>query len=174
MATAHRTKKRCLRTPILGGTVCMMHGGRASHVKAKAALRLLELEAEAVVSRLDVGPVDNPLLELKKLAGRTLAWEQLFEQKRKEITEWRYTHGASGEQLRAEVSVVERAMDRCAHILVAIAKLNLDERLVRLEESKAALVEQLILDVFTDLKLTDAQIREGRISVGRRLRAITG
>jgi len=96
----------------------------------------------------------------------------VFDQKRQQLEEWRYTHG-SGEQLRSEVAVVERAMDRAANVLTMIAKLNLDERLVRLEEAKAALVEKLILDVFTDLHLTEQQIRDGRVSLGRRLSAIT-
>lgn len=172
-ATSHRTSQRCLRWAIKGGTVCATHGGTTPVVRAAAQRRLIEAEADAMISRMDIGPVENPLLELKKLAGRVLAWERLFEEKRQSISEWRYKSD-SGEQLRAEVAVVERAMDRCANVLVAIAKLNLDERLVQLEESKAALVEQLVLGVFTDLQLTPVQIREGRASLGRRLRAITG
>lgn len=173
IATSNRTGNRCRKWPIHGGLVCPTHGGSIGHVKVKAAERLAEQEAMAMLSRLDVGPVENPLLELRKLAGRVLAWEQLFETKRAELEEWRYEHN-SGEQLRSEVAVVERAMDRCATVLTMIAKLNLDERLVRLEEAKAALVEQLVLGVFTDLKLDDAQIREGRVSLGRRLSAIAG
>jgi hypothetical protein len=141
-------------------------------VKAAAQRRLAEQEAETMVSRMDLGPVENPLLELKKLASRALAWEALFEEKRQLIVDWRYTNGA-GEQLRAEVAIVERAMDRCATILGLIAKLNLDERIVHIEEAKAALVEQLVLAVFKDLNLTETQVSEGRVSLGRRLRAIT-
>lgn len=173
IATSNRTAQRCGRWPIKGGLVCPTHGGSIGHVKAKAAERVVEEEAMAMVSRMNIDPVQNPLLELKMLAGRALAWEKLFAAKREEIEEWRYTHPGAGEQLRSEVAVVERAMDRCAHVLVQIAKLNLDERLVRLEEAKAALVEQLVLDVFSDLKLTNTQIREGRVSLGRRLAAIT-
>lgn len=172
VATCNRTGNRCGKWPIRGGVVCATHGGSIGHVKVKAAERLIEQEAMAMVSRMDIGPVENPLLELKLLAGRVLAWERVFDEKRQQLEEWRYTHG-SGEQLRSEVAVVERAMDRAANVLMMIAKLNLDERLVRLEEAKAALVEKLILDVFADLHLTDEQLREGRVSVGRRLRAIT-
>lgn len=43
--TAHskQTKKRCLRPPILGGTVCRYHGGGCPQVKRKAAERLADL-----------------------------------------------------------------------------------------------------------------------------------
>lgn len=172
VATSNRTGNRCAKWAIRGGLVCNTHGGSTGHVKAKAAERLIEAEAMAMVSRMNIQAVENPLLELKLLAGRVLAWERVFDQKRQQLEEWRYTHG-SGEQLRSEVAVVERAMDRAASVLTMIAKLNLDERLVRLEEAKAALVEKLILDVFADLHLTDQQIREGRQSIGRRLAAIT-
>lgn len=173
IATSNRTGLRCGRWPIKGGLVCPTHGGSIGHVKAKAAQRLMEEEAMAMVSRLNIGPVEDPLLELRKLAGRALAWEKVFDEKREQLQEWRYTHG-SGEQLRSEIAVVERAMDRCAHVLGLIVKLGLDERIVRLEEARAAIVEKLVIDVFADLHLTEHQIREGRISLGRRLSAITG
>lgn len=172
-AKAKRTQVRCLRWAIKGGTVCPTHGGSIRRVKAAAKVRLLEREAAGVVARLDAAPVENPLFELKKLAGRALAWEKVFTDKLDQIKEWRY-ESDSGEQLRAEVAVIERAMALCAKVLVDIAKLNLDERLVRLEESRAALVEQVMLAVFADLQLTPAQIRDGRSSLGRRLLAITG
>lgn len=171
-ATSKRSRERCRRAATPGSPVCKIHGSGSPQAKRKAVLRLVEDEALAMVSRMDVAPVADPLLELRKLAGRALAWEAVFDQKRLEIQEWRYQAGA-GEQLRSEIAVVERAMDRCAHVLGMIVKLGLDERLVRLEEAKAALVEKLILDVFTDLALTDDQIRVGRQSLGRRLAAIT-
>ena len=40
---AKSTGKRCLRRPILGGFVCVKHGGQLPRVKAKAAERLPDL-----------------------------------------------------------------------------------------------------------------------------------
>lgn len=44
----NRQKKRCGRSPILGGTVCRMHGGAAPQVKAKALERLMQLQNAAI------------------------------------------------------------------------------------------------------------------------------
>lgn len=42
-AKSKRTGKRCQRPPILGATVCRMHGGASPQVKRKAAERLADL-----------------------------------------------------------------------------------------------------------------------------------
>jgi hypothetical protein len=39
-----------------------------------------------------------------------------------------------GEAIRGEIVLWERAMDRCLAVLGTIAKLNIDERLVRINE----------------------------------------
>ncbi len=165
-ATARRTGQRCGRSAILGGNVCATHGGSIGRVKRRAAERLAENEATAMVARMTIEPVTDPIAELKALAGRALAWEKTFDQKRQELAEFRYRDERSGEQIRAEILLVERGMDRCLAILTAVAKLALDERLVKLEEAKAALVEQLVLGVFTDLGLTPgADVRGGGVTL---------
>jgi hypothetical protein len=44
----NRQGQRCKRPPILGGTVCRMHGGAAPQVKNKAEERLRALEMPAI------------------------------------------------------------------------------------------------------------------------------
>lgn len=46
----NRQGKPCGRAPILGGTVCNMHGGKAPQVIAKAKERLKALYPKAVVA----------------------------------------------------------------------------------------------------------------------------
>jgi len=48
----NRQGRRCGKPPILGGTVCRMHGGAAPQVEAKAKERLAALVPKAL-SRLD-------------------------------------------------------------------------------------------------------------------------
>lgn len=43
-----RSGKQCAKAPIVGGTVCRMHGGSAPQVKAKAAQRVADMLAEAI------------------------------------------------------------------------------------------------------------------------------
>lgn len=63
--TAHssRTKKRCKRAPILGGTVCAFHGGSAPQVKEKARERL---------ALAHITP-DRTLLEIARVAYADIA-----------------------------------------------------------------------------------------------------
>lgn len=44
----NRQGKRCGRAPIVGGTVCRMHGGAAPQVAAKALDRLLQFQPKAI------------------------------------------------------------------------------------------------------------------------------
>lgn len=48
VAMSKRSRTRCRRAPIPGGTVCKMHGGGAPQVKAAAAKRLDELRPLAI------------------------------------------------------------------------------------------------------------------------------
>lgn len=48
LATAKSSGKRCGRSAILGGTVCVVHGGSAPQVKAKARARILSLVDPAI------------------------------------------------------------------------------------------------------------------------------
>ena len=47
-ATSKQSGQRCKGRPIPGGTVCVMHGGRAPHVQAKAAERLRAMQDIAI------------------------------------------------------------------------------------------------------------------------------
>jgi F0F1-type ATP synthase membrane subunit b/b' len=66
---------------------------------------------------------------------------------------WRYQAGA-GEQIRAEVALYERALDRTARLLADMARLNLDERLERLTEAQGqqivAVVRFALLELGAD------------------------
>jgi hypothetical protein len=47
-ATAKATKARCRRSAIMGGTVCMKHGGSAPQVREKANERLRDMLEDAI------------------------------------------------------------------------------------------------------------------------------
>lgn len=129
----------CGNWPIKGGTVCGSHGGKAPQVKAKAAQRVVEQQARAALARLDVPPVEDPLSELAKVCAQVITWKDSMADRVNALTSLRYsTEG--GEQLRAEVALWERALDRCERFLTAMARLNIDERLARISEERAELI----------------------------------
>jgi hypothetical protein len=117
-----------------------------------------------------VVPVDNPLAELQKLAGQVLAWKDAIGRMVNELEEIRYASEHSGEQLRSEVALFERAMDRCERVLVAMARLNIDERLAKISERQASLVVGVLKGALDDLGI-DRTEEEVRKTMARRLRA---
>jgi hypothetical protein len=161
----------CNNYAIVGGVVCHAHGGRARQVKAKAAERATEDKMRAKLARMDVTPVADPLTELSRIAGQVVAWKDAIADLVNDLTAVRYsTEG--GEQLRAEVALFERALDRCEKFLTAMARLNIDERLARISEQQADLIMRAVTGGISDLGLPHEQQVEASRHVARRLRAV--
>ena len=150
---------------------CRKHLGNAPTVARAAERERLEAEARAELARLDVMPVGNPLEELQKLAGRVLAWEHAIGELVNRLSGIRYESEHGGEQLRAEVALLERAMDRCERVLVAMARLNIDERLVRVTERQASLVASVLKGALDDLGIDRSGEEVGKV-MARRLRLV--
>jgi hypothetical protein len=123
---------------VTGQDKCRMHLGRkAQPVIAEARL---QEQAERLLYQRDAAPVTDPLSALQRLAGRAAAWEDIIGEKVNEMRSIRYsTEG--GEQLRSEIVVMERAMDRLGKLLVDIAKLNIEERLAVIRRRTADMLE---------------------------------
>lgn len=131
----------CHGSPVTGSERCRMHLGGAAQ-PAIAEARLQE-EAARLLYQRDAQPVTDPLSALQRLAGRAAAWEDIIGEKVNELHSLRYsTEG--GEQLRSEIVVMERAMDRLGKLLVDIAKLNIEGRLATVREATAVMLEQAL------------------------------
>lgn len=145
----NRSGKRCGRYAIPGGRVCTTHGGRAVQVKAAADRRLAQADAERIVSQVVTarGPLSlaDVYTELQKTAGLAVAWRDMLEEKVTALTEWRYeAKGAGTEQLRSEIALFERSLDRVGKLLEVIARLDLDTRVAALNAAQGAAVAEVI------------------------------
>jgi hypothetical protein len=100
----------------------------------------VEQQARAELARLDLPPVEDPLSELARVCGQVLGWKDMLAEKVNALSSLRYENEAGGEQLRAEVALWERALDRCERFLTAMARLNIDERLAKISEERAELI----------------------------------
>ena len=150
---------------------CRKHLGNTPNVARAAERERVEHEARQELAHLDVEPVDNPLEELQKLAGRVLAWEKAIGEMVNGLSAIRYESEHGGEQLRAEVGLLERAMDRCERVLVAMARLNIDERLAKVTARQASLVNDVLKGALDDLGI-DRSEEEVRKVMARRLRLV--
>lgn len=147
-----------------------MHlGEKAAPAIAAAAI---EQQARQILYRHDAAPVSDPLEALQRLAGRALALEETIGELVNNLRSVRYETETGGEQLRAEVAVLERAMDRCGRLLVDIAKLNIEERMAKVTEKQAAMAMDAMSAALRDMGLSTEQQREARQRVAGHLRLV--
>ena len=160
-----RNKERCGNKPVRGATVCRMHGGSAPQVKAKAAERVAQQEFDEemtrTLARLKVAPVDNPLTVLAELAGQAVAFKDALAARVNDLQSIRYEDMRGAEQLRSEVALWERALDRCERFVTSMARLKIDDRLAKVEEAQVELL----------LAALDAGLIAGNVEPGRRAEA---
>ncbi len=173
------TTKRgpCQNNPIRGATVCRTHGGAIGRVKAAAGRRYAEQQIDervrgTLAKLLDTGAmIEDPLTELSKLATEAVLWKDIMAQQVAELGEYRYEDGRGAEQLRSEIALFERALDRCNSILVGIAKLGIDERLAAIQEKQVERILAAIDAALRFVNVTADQLEPAREVAARHLRS---
>jgi len=167
---------RCPNRSMNYQPVCGQHGGHAPQSLAGAQRReaeaKLERQVERTLARLEVAPVDNPLTALAQLAGQVVAWQDALADKVNALTDIRYEDARGAEQLRSEVALYERAMDRCNTVLGQIAKLDIDTRLAAISERQAEAIIGVIEGLLDFLGVTGPQATAAKQFAARKLRAV--
>ena len=155
----------CKGPAVRGADKCRMHLGK------QPGASILQARADQLLHQFDAPAVADPLEALQRLAGRALALEETIGRLVNDLTVIRYESEGGGEQLRAEVAVLERAMDRCGRLLVDIAKLNIEERLAKITEIQVGIIQEAMFAVLGEMGLPPDKQREAQQRLGRRLRA---
>lgn len=169
----NRQGAQCGQFAAPGAKICRFHGARSPGAAAKAAERVTEANARRELAKLGalLGPaemVENPLERLQQLAGEADRWMDLMRRRVAELTAVGYESALGQEQVKAEVQLYERAMDRTAQILSAIARLNIDERLAAVSERQADTVLRALNGVLDWLGLDhEHKIQAKRIAAAR-------
>ena len=136
-----------------GQEVCSMHGGMNPAARRNAMERLAAERAAAFLSQQAYEPMEDPILHMQMLASEAWAAKEFF---KTQIEELRYK-GQTGEQLRSEVALWERAIDRCDKIISNNIRLGIAERMLRLREEQAVQIIGLIQRVMDQLDIPPAQ-----------------
>lgn len=137
--------------------------------KDRANQRLAWVRATNFLTREGYRQIDDPVEALAELAGEVWAAKDFFAAK---IEELRYSSNV-GEQLRAEVALYERALDRCIKVLEVMAKLGISERRTKVAEAEAIMLAAVIQNVLGRLDLSPDQEALALSIVPEELRAIT-
>jgi len=174
-AHAKSTGKQCTRPAVAGATVCRFHGGAAPQVVAAAQVRLLDQAARELFGKMtpEVAPVDNPLAAYAEFAGEVMAWKQLMHSLLDDLRNVGYESERNGEQIYAAVQLYERAMDRVNTVLSSYARLNIDERLLKVTEAQSKAIMRAIEAVIQHLGASGEQATQARGIAARHLRAVS-
>lgn len=157
-AAHNRAGRPCGAQPLVGTEPprCRNHAGRsaevirAQHEAQQNAVRLFRAR-QAAAQREGLVEYVDPLEELHRLAGEVLMWRDVCRELVGALPELRYRAGAAGEQVRAEVGLYERSLERAEKLLADLVRLGIEERLVKLNQARAAVIERVIDGVLYDL-----------------------
>jgi len=112
--------------------------------------------------------VDLATAVLQRIGGRAVRLVEVLEVVVADLKRIRYESQA--EQIDGRVIVYERALDRAGKILTDLARLNLDERLVRVSEAQGLLLNQIISGVLGDVGASAEMLAAVRPALATRLR----
>lgn len=152
-AKAKLTGERCRNRPMLGQTVCRLHGGSTQRARHAGARRVAQAEAAKQLERLGTrGPLEDPVAELLTALRELVDLKDLLRQQLKEAED----------ADDARVDAYARALERVQRALTDAARLDLEARLVRIEESKVQAVTTALRGVVRDLGFDpdEPQVRE--------------
>ena len=146
-------------TSHVGHGRCRKHFGNAPNVIKAAERERTEAEARRVLTGIgEHEPVTDPVDQLQRLAGRAVRWLDVLESIIVDLERLRYST-KTAEQIDGRIVVFERAMDRCSTILQGLARLNLDERSVRVQEAQVAILAGALHQALAETDLS-AQVRQ--------------
>lgn len=118
---------------------CRKHGGATANHRKKAEGEKAEMALRALGR--PTRQVDNPIAELQALASEVVGWKEALGGI---VAGLESLTVADLNAARAEVALFERALDRCAVVLGLIAKLNLDERMLRINDRQGQLMAVVV------------------------------
>lgn len=165
--------ERCGHAAVLETEFCQYHQKNLVGLPGGTKMQRYRLHKVSAEEGIDTTRVANPLQSLLELAAEEMALKD--ELKRRVVAlkedEWRY-EGQAGEQIHGIIQLYERALDRTGRRLTALVRLGIEERLARVTERQARLVEAAVAGALADTGLPQDVQDRAREAAARRLRAV--
>jgi hypothetical protein len=146
-------------------------------VEARVSDRLSEIMAENGGLLLHPTAIGDPLNELLDLAAEIGALKEILRLTTANLIaqqKVRYNHPKVGEQLRQEILLYERALERFARILIDISKLRIEDRLAGVQEQTAQMLERALDAALEESGIGLEGITGARRAFRRHLKVVQG
>jgi hypothetical protein len=132
----NRHGKPCGRWAAPWQAVCASHGAKSGQAKRAARRREITAQAAAVVQDRGYAPMDNPVEALLDVAAETRGVSQFLRAEVGRLDDLTHVDKLGVENVAALLSAYRLALRDAGQLLVAVNRLGLDERRVRIEEAK--------------------------------------
>jgi hypothetical protein len=127
---------------------CKLHGGCTPTQRKHAHLKLAERGAAVELAEAGYEPVTDPVATLADVAGQARALLAIFASKVDALGDGiRYESEKGVEQLRAEMAIYERMLDRTAKFAGKLAELGFEERRLEMDEQDGRRLVEVLLAV---------------------------
>lgn len=144
-----------------GQTICRMHGGKSPRAR-EAGLRRYAVEkavadSEALLAHTAEEGITDPIKALQILATEALSMKDALAARVNALTSLRFEDDKGTEQLRSEVILYERALDRAAKFLDLLARSGFEEKRIMIAQREGQMIVELLRRVFSQINLTPEQ-----------------
>ncbi|MGP9582303.1 hypothetical protein [Brachybacterium sp. AOP35-5H-19] len=107
-------------------------------------------------------------------AGDAVAWQRVLRERVESLDGYSSATGMGGDQIRADVVLFERAMDRTAKVLELVARLDLDTRLTHISAQQGEQVARVLRVGLDAAGLSTGQREAAEAAMVLELRKIGG
>lgn len=110
--------------------------------------------------------------KVEAMVERVLEFEDDARQAYKQLDpeDRRFVDSNGSEQLRAEVTVYERALDRSARVLREVTKLGIESQIVRINQEQMELMKNAVNATLVSLGLSRQEMNRARKLIAEKLR----
>lgn len=180
IATGDRKGEPCKNLPGFktnhqGFGPCIKHGGNTPGTQKAAQKLMVDAEVRQQLGLTSWQPIQDPFSALADHAGKGVAIEEILFQKVEELASLRQYGGELGDRIDVVYEAWERAYSRIGSTLVAMSRLNLEDKIANLQgkvnENTAQAVSTALASALAKVTLTPEQRNVVLAEFGQRLRS---